>query len=338
MPPPGGGAGQRGLQPGRGARHQDTERGRRIQSGQVEDDEWRREVEARRRRPVEHAAQVAVHEAAQFQRDVAAVLEQVAPLCAQRAGGIRARGQQGLDHHRHGGGDPGPGGLRQGRAERGTLAGRQAPAQAGAGQRGEELHAPATRRVGAQGPGVGVVGPRVERVQTDRTAGPEGHGADTPRIGQVTVFPLGVDDPGPAPEDRLAPQEGLDERTLAPADLAEDDHVRIGHDAGRVELEGIEHERAAEQVVADHHAPPAEARLRDERIGGAEVPGGHLMGGDPWHPLPHDGERSANRPTASVTLAEAGTATGSRGRWSEHERTRSSATAPRGHPGGAAPS
>ena len=173
------------------------------------------------------------------------------------------------------------------RPQRGALAGRQPPAEARAGQGGEQLHPAAPRGVGT-GPGVTVVvGPGIERIEADGTTGSQGHRSHAPRVGQVAVLALGVDHPGPATEHRLAPQEGLDERALAPTDLAEHDHVRVGHHAGRVELEGVEDERAAEQVVADHHATAAEARLGDERVGRAEVARGHLMGRQTGHALPH---------------------------------------------------
>ena len=115
------------------------------------------------------------------------------------------------------------------------------------------------------------VGPRVERIEPDGTAGTQRHGPDAPRIGEVGVLTLGIDHPGPAAEHRLAPEEGLDERALAPANLAEHHHVGVGHDPGRVELEGIEDERAAEQVVTDDDAALAQAGLGDEGVGGAEV-------------------------------------------------------------------
>jgi hypothetical protein len=91
----------------------------------------------------------------------------------------------------------------------------------------------------------------------------------------------------------LPPQERLHEGALAAADLTEDDHVRIGDDARRVELERVEDERTAQEVVAYHHAPLAEARLRDERVGGAEVAGRDLMHGDARRSFPHARERSA---------------------------------------------
>ncbi|MDA8285751.1 MAG: hypothetical protein M0Z42_21170 [Actinomycetota bacterium] len=40
------------------------------------------------------------------------------------------------------------------------------------------------------------------------------------------------------------------------------------------------HEGPAEQVASDEHALVAEPRLREERIGSAQVSGGQLVGGD----------------------------------------------------------
>ena len=244
-----------------------------------------------------------MHEPAQLERDVAPVLEQVAPLGPQRACRVGARRQQRLDDlghgrvvvHRHRVG--------QGRSERGTLAGRQAPPEAGTGQRGQELRPPPRRGVGPLAGRAAhahgrrpCLGAAVERVEPDGPARPQRHRAHAPRVGQVAVLPLRVDDPGPPSEHGLTPQEGLDERALAPPDLAEHHHVRVGHDAGRVELEGVEDERAPEQVVADDHAPLAQARLGDERVRRTEVARRHLVRRQLRHALPHAGERSGDPP------------------------------------------
>ena len=134
-----------------------------------------------------------------------------------------------------------------------------------------------------------MLGTGIERVEPDGPARSQGHRAHTPGRRQVAVLTLGVDHPGPATEDGLAPQEGLDERALAPTDLAEDHHVGVGHDPLRVELEGIEDEGSAQQVVADDDAPLAQSRFGNERVRRAEVARGDLMGGHPWHSV-HDNE------------------------------------------------
>jgi hypothetical protein len=61
--------------------------------------------------------------------------------------------------------------------------------------------------------------PRIERVQPDGTPGSQSHRSHAPGRGQVAVLPFGIDHPGPSAEDRLAPEERLDEGALTPADL-----------------------------------------------------------------------------------------------------------------------
>ncbi len=243
-----------------------------------------------------------MHQPAQLEGDVAPVLEQRAALRAQRPRRLLARGEQRLHHHRHGGGAVDRSGVEERRTQCGALARQQAPPQAGAGQRRQELGPAPPRRVG---PPVLVVGSRVERVQPDGTAGTEGHRADAPGIGQVGVLALGVDHPGPAAEDGLSPQERLDEGALAPPDLAEHDHVRVRHHAGVVELEGIEHERAPEQVVPDDDAAPAQAGLGDEGVRRAEVARRDLVGRQARAASGHAGERSGP-PHPGVRTSAAG--------------------------------
>ncbi len=64
-----------------------------------------------------------------------------------------------------------------------------------------------------------------------------------PGPGQRPVLPFGVHHPGPAPERGQAPQIGLHERALAPADLPDHDHVGVGEAPAAVELEGVVRER-----------------------------------------------------------------------------------------------
>ncbi len=91
-------------------------------------------------------------------------------------------------------------------AERGALTGQQVPAEAGAGQRGEQLHPPAGRARRDRHPPA-ALGTGVERVEPDGPAGAQRHRAHTPGLRQVAVLTLGIDHPGPAAEDGLAPQE-----------------------------------------------------------------------------------------------------------------------------------
>ena len=76
---------------------------------------------------------------------------------------------------------------------------------------------------------------------------------------------------------------------LPPPDLTEDDHVGVGHHAGRVELEGVEDKRATEEVVTDDHAASAQTSLGNEGIGRSEVARRHLMGRHPRHAFSHGG-------------------------------------------------
>ena len=75
-----------------------------------------------------------MHQPAQLQCDIAPVFEEVVLLGPQRAGCVDRRGQEGLDHDGDGGNRCGAGDLRQGHAQRSTLAGHQRPTETGAGQ------------------------------------------------------------------------------------------------------------------------------------------------------------------------------------------------------------
>ena len=99
----------------------------------------------------------------------------------------------------------------------------------------------------------------VERVEPDRAARAQRHGLHPPGAGQRAVLTLGVHHPGPSPEHRQAPQIGLHERALAPADLPDHDHVGIGEEPAPVELEGVVGERRprAGRGPPGHRAPPA---------------------------------------------------------------------------------
>ena len=122
---------------------------------------------------------------------------------------------------------------------------------------------------------------QVERVDPQRAAGAKCEGA-TPEGGrQRAVLALGVEDEGAAPEGELAEQVGLDQCALPPADLAEDDRVRVGQPACRVQLEGIEAEGPSEEVGPDEHAGHRRARVAQQRVERAGLAGGGLMGCGP---------------------------------------------------------
>ena len=285
---PAGVAGQRGLQPGGGAGHQNAQCGRGVERREIEHDQRGREVQARCGRPVEHAPQVAGDQPSQLERHVPAILEQGATLGAQGRRGGCGGCQQRLHHHA---GRSGPrpwrlchrGGAHRG-PERGPLAGQQVAAEAGAGQRGQQFQSTARRAVGAVQ--LVAVGAGVERVEADGPAGSQRHRAHPPGIGQVAVLAFGVDHPRPATEHGLPPQKGLDEGALAPPDLAEDHHVGVGDHAGGVELERVVDEGPTQQVIADHRTSVTQAGLSDEGVGRPEVARGHLMGRDAPHCSP----------------------------------------------------
>ncbi len=136
-----------------------------------------------------------------------------------------------------------------------------------------------------------------------RTA-PPGRSADRhhpPRLGQRTVLALRVHHPGAAPEHGLAPQVGLDERALAPADLSEHHHVGIGDHPLPVEGERVVDERAPEEVPTDEHALVTEAGLAHQRIGRAQVTGGGHVGRDPGVGQGHDSPRPNGSEQAKAT-------------------------------------
>ena len=217
------------------------------------------------------------------------------PFGPERPRRLGIRREQGLDHGRHGG-HASVGYRGQRGTQGGALAWQERSTEAGAGQRRQQLHLPAQGSART----VECFRARVERVEPNRPPGSQRHRPHTPGRRQVAVLPFGIDHPGSPAEHGLPPQEGLDERALAPADLAEDDHVRVGHHALVIELEGVEHEGAAQQVVADDHAALSQPRLGDERVGRPEIPRRHLMG---RHPGPARRTDHVNpRPSGNVQV------------------------------------
>ncbi len=175
----------------------------------------------------------------------------------------------------------------RGRVESGVdgrpLAGQEVPSEARHRQRGAQRRPPHRRAVGnvVVAPAVtGGVG-RVQGVQSDGPPGPQGDRYDTPGLAEGPVLSLGIDHPGTPPEYRLTPQVRLDEAALAPADLSDHHHVGIRHDPGPVERERVVDERSAQHVAPDEDALVAEAGLRHEGIGGAQVAGGGHVGRQP---------------------------------------------------------
>ena len=230
-----------------------------------------------------------MHQTAQLERDVTAVLDQLPALGAQRP---RAASSLGDSRDSTTIGTVGT----EAWTLHSTNATPSAARSAGARPRprqalASDVSSSRRRRSVASTSGKRDTGPgaRIERVEPDGAARSQRHRSHAPGIGQVRVLPLGVDDPGPAAEHRLAPQERLDEGALPPADLAEDHHVRVRHGAGGVELEGVEHEGASEEVITHDDTAVPKPRLGDERIGGAQVSRGHLVDGKVRHAISHHG-------------------------------------------------
>ncbi len=257
-----------------------------VDGREVEHDQRAVETQAGGRGPVEHAPQVAVDQAAQLEGHVPSVLHQLGPGGPQRRGGVRSPGSSraSTTWGRVGAAMPRPPpGRRPPRAastaarSRGS---RSRPRQATASEavsairRAADPSAPGRPETSAVTGGIAVSSGL-------RRTGPPGRsatGRDTPGLGQRPVLALGVDHPGAASEHGLAPQVGLHEAALAPADLPDHDHVRVGDHTVPVEGERVVDERAAEDVAADQHALVAEAGLGDQRVGGAQVPGGGDVG------------------------------------------------------------
>jgi hypothetical protein len=69
-------------------------------------------------------------------------------------------------------------------------------------------------------------------------------------------------------------------------------NIRFGHHALGIELEGVEDEGAAQEVVADDDTALTQSHFGDERIRRTQVAGGDLVGRHPRHSIHDTGERS----------------------------------------------
>jgi hypothetical protein len=118
-----------------------------------------------------------------------------------------------------------------------------------------------------------------ERVEPDCPARLERHGLDADRCAQRAVLALDVEDERTAAEQEHPPQQRLDERALALAELAENDRVRIVERAVAVQDPGVVTEGPAGCVSADEHATAAESAGGHERVDGLRVPGRAPMPG-----------------------------------------------------------
>ena len=102
----------------------------------------------------------------------------------------------------------------------------------------------------------------VERVELDRAAGDQLDRLDAERSRERPVLAFGIADPRAPPEHRLAVAVRLDEAALGDANLADDEHVRVGEDAALVERERVVDERAAVEIAADVDAVGSRGRPR----------------------------------------------------------------------------
>ena len=161
-----------------------------VDRREVEDDEGSVEAQTGCGGSVEHAAQIAVDESAQFQRHVPTVLHQHGTGGAEVQRRIHARIEERIDNGGEGrrsrpdaprppgttgrtGPTGPPGGLTQRGVDRGTLPGKEVPAEAGHGQRRRQHHPSSHDLVTGLGarPVGGLFG--VERIESHRSAGTE---------------------------------------------------------------------------------------------------------------------------------------------------------------------
>ena len=294
---PAGPVGEAGVQPGRGAGHEHAEGGGTIDRREVEDHEGAPERDAGGRLAVEHPAQVAADQSPQLERHLATVGRHLPGLRPNRARRGRARLQQRLDdtgeRRRAGLVAAGRHGV-DGQVEGAALTREERAPEAGRGQRGQKLAPRSGHLLGVHPDG------RVEGVQPDPTTGTERDRLAAPGAGQWPVLALGVDHPCPAAEHGLSPQVGLHERALAPADLAEHDHVGVGDRSGPVQLERVVREGATQQVPSHQHAAAAEAGLGGKRVGGPEMASGGLVGGERHGGIVRRRRQASPRPRGSV--------------------------------------
>ncbi len=264
-----------------------------VDVGEVEDDQRGVEVDADRRRSVEHAAQVAVDQAVQHQGDVQAPGPYVVYVDVHRLRGLGLGVAELLD-------DVGEDGLP---VEDGLV-------DVGVGDLEREAGPfvePAARRDLDDRTEEGELAGRrdggVERVEAD-AAVEGGHGVE-PDGGYAqllrdqvpladAVLALGVQhDDLPVAEAQLPQDVGLLERGLAVAGLAEDEPVGGGQLLA-VELEGVvDVALAGVDLAADDHAGVAEAGCRGGQVDGLRLAGGGADGQAGGFDLPEEetGER-----------------------------------------------
>src|ERR1700722_13337498 len=103
-----------------------------------------------------------------------------------------------------------------------------------------------------------LLGPGGERVQPYAAARPQRDRADSDGFAEGAVLALDVEDERAPAEHQQAPEQRLDERALALAELAEHDRVRVVERPVRVQRPGVVTERRARGIAPDEHASAAE--------------------------------------------------------------------------------
>lgn len=220
-----------------------------------------------RRLGVEHAAKVAVDEPAEGEPGCPRPLgegddRRAGELCRRRA-----RGEERVHNPAQGRHPAADAGRNEGALDADHLLRRHRPGEDGAEQGGDE-----------RGSGVeDVMGvdtdarDRVERVQADRTTGAERDRLGADRGAEGGVLALGVEEDGVAAKQQLAVHERLDERRLAAADLADDEHVGAGEVAARIQLPWVVAEGPAVEVATDVGSARAERVLGNTGVHNLEV-------------------------------------------------------------------
>ena len=264
-------AGHRRLEPGGGTGHEHAERGRVVDGGQVENDEGTAQTDARRSsRPSNIPWRSPATKPTKLEGHVSAVGGQ----CLRRgAHGARPTARSA------------PAALRPPRAMSVQSAGPVVDAQAstpsatassmavrsvGASVRprlaaAKEASSSARRRVTSSRPSPD--GWRVQRVQPHPHPGRSATGSIPQARARAPYSPFGSTTQAPAAEHRLSPEVGLHERALAPADLAEHDHVGVGEDAAtdRARRGRRRRRHRAGPGRSAHHVHPVPLRTRRDR-------------------------------------------------------------------------
>ena len=260
-------------------RHQDRHRDRvAVDVREVEDDQRGVQVDAGGRRPVEHAAQVAVDQPVEHQRHVQAPGADVVQVDVHRLGGLLLRVPQPLDdvgEDRLAVGDRlGDGGVRDLQGEAGALVQAAAHRDLDDGAQQGELAGGGDRRVQRVELDAAVQGGH--RVEPDRGYS-QRLGDQVPLADAVLALRV-QHDHLPVAEPQLAQHIRLLQRRLAVAGLAEHQPVRRGQLLA-VELEGVvDVALAGVDLAADDHAGVAQAGCGGRQVDGLRLAGGGAYG------------------------------------------------------------